>query len=204
MLNDLKAFFPATFELAFFAFLLAVIMEVSPGVISAINRNKLVDHISRVISLPGVSTPLFWSALLLQFVFYYKLGWLPSVGRSSIEIHRFTGFILLDSVLNLNWAALSDALKRLILPAVTLAFYSMGYLVRITRESMLEVLESEYVAMAKAKCLPQRIIYYRHALKNAVIPRLLGFNLLGDGIRDALDPKLRRITEVKWKEKISS
>jgi peptide/nickel transport system permease protein len=95
-----------------------------------------------------------------------------------VEIRRYTGFILLDSVLNGNWEALSDAFRRLILPAVTLAFYSMGYLVRITRGSMLEVLESDYVAMAKAKGLPERIVYYRHALKNAIIPPItvLGIN----------------------------
>jgi peptide/nickel transport system permease protein len=178
VLDDLKAFFPATFELAFLAFLLAIIMGIPLGVVSALKRNRLIDHISRAVSLLGVSTPLFWSALLLQFLFYYKLGWLPAVGRSMIEIRRYTGFILLDSVLNGNWEALSDAFRRLILPAVTLAFYSMGYLVRITRGSMLEVLESDYVAMAKAKGLPERIIYYRHALKNAIIPPItvLGIN----------------------------
>jgi ABC-type dipeptide/oligopeptide/nickel transport system permease component len=178
VMKDLQAFFPATFELAFFAFLLAIVIGIPLGVISALKRNKLVDHIARIVSLTGVSTPLFWSALLLQFIFYYKLGWLPAVGRSMIEINRYTGFILLDSVLNGNWEALSDAFGRLILPAVTLAFYSMGYLVRITRGSMLEVLESDYVAMAKAKGLPQRIVYYRHALKNAIIPPItvLGIN----------------------------
>jgi peptide/nickel transport system permease protein len=153
-------------------------MGIPLGVISALKRNKLIDHVARIVALTGVSTPLFWSALLLQFIFYYKLGWLPAVGRSMIEIHRYTGFILLDSVLNRNWAALSDAFRRLVLPAVTLAFYSMGYLVRITRGSMLEVLESDYVAMAKAKGLPERIVYYRHALKNAIIPPItvLGIN----------------------------
>lgn len=178
VMKDLKAFFPATFELAFFAFLLAIVIGVPLGVVSALKRNKLVDHVARIVALTGVSTPLFWSALLLQFIFYYKLGWLPAVGRSMIQINRYTGFILLDSVLNRNWAALSDAMRRLILPAVTLAFYSMGYLVRITRGSMLEVLESDYVTMAKAKGLPQRIIYYRHALKNAIIPPItvLGIN----------------------------
>ncbi len=178
VLDDLKTFFPATFELAFCAFLLAVIIGVPLGVISAIKRNKMIDHFSRVISLLGVSTPLFWSALLLQFLLYFKLGWLPAFGRLSVEIHRFTGFILLDSVLNRSWVAFADGFKRLILPSVTLAFYTMGYLVRITRGSMLEVLESEYVAMAKAKGLPERIINYRHALKNAIIPPItvLGIN----------------------------
>jgi len=170
VLTDLKAFFPATFELAFFAFVLAIVIGIPLGVVSALRRNRPTDHFSRVVALVGVSTPLFWSALLMQFFFYYKLGWVPAFGRLSVEINRYTGFVLLDSVLNWNWSAFGDAATRLILPAVTLAFYTMGYLVRITRGSMLEVLESDYVLTAKAKGLPARIVIYRHALKNAIIP----------------------------------
>ena len=178
VLTDLKAFFPATFELAFFAFILAILIGIPLGVISALRRNRPTDHFSRFVALAGVSTPLFWSALLMQFFFYYKLGWFPAFGRLAVEINRYTGFVLLDSILNGNLAALGDALSRLILPTVTLAFYTMGYLVRITRGSMLEVLESEYVTTAKAKGLPRRIVIYRHALKNAIIPPItvLGVN----------------------------
>ena len=178
VLTDLKAFFPATFELAFFAFVLAIVIGIPLGVISALRRNRPTDHFSRVVALAGVSTPLFWSALIMQFFFYYKLGWVPAFGRLSVEINRYTGFVLLDSILNGNLSALGDAATRLILPAVTLAFYTMGYLVRITRGSMLEVLESEYVTTARAKGLPRRIVIYRHALKNAIIPPItvLGIN----------------------------
>jgi len=178
VLTDLKAFFPATFELAFFAFVLAIVIGIPLGVVSALRRNEPTDHFSRVVALTGVSTPLFWSALLMQFLFYYKLRWLPAFGRLSVEINRYTRFVLLDSVLNWNWSAFGDAATRLILPAFTLAFYTMGYLVRITRGSMLEVLESEYVVTAKAKGLPQRVVIYRHALKNAIIPPItvLGIN----------------------------
>jgi ABC-type dipeptide/oligopeptide/nickel transport system permease component len=176
--DDLKAFFPATFELALCAFFLAIALGIPLGVVSALRRNRPTDHFSRVIALTGVSTPLFWSALLLQFLFYFKLGWLPAMGRSTIDISRYTGFVLLDSILNWNWTAFGDAAIHMILPALTLAFYSMGYLVRITRGSMLEVLEAEYVITAKAKGLPRKIVIYRHALKNAIIPPLtvLGVN----------------------------
>ena len=178
VLTDLKAFFPATFELAILAFILAITIGIPLGVVSALRRNRPMDHLSRFVALGGVSTPLFWSALLMQFFFFYKLGWFPAIGRLSVDIERYTGFVVLDSILNGNAAALGDALKHLVLPAVTLAFYSMGYLVRITRASMLEVLESEYVITAKSKGLPRRIVIYRHALKNAIIPPLtvLGMN----------------------------
>jgi len=176
--QDLKAFFPATFELAFVAFILAILMGIPLGVISALRRNRPTDHFTRVIALAGVSTPLFWSALLLQFLFYYKWPILPAMGRLSVEIERYTGFVFIDCILNWNWPAFGDAVLHMILPAFTLAFYSMGYLVRITRGSMLEVLESEYVTTAKAKGLPRRIVVYRHALKNAIIPPItvLGVN----------------------------
>ncbi len=178
VLTDLQAFVPATFELAIFAFILAIVIGIPLGVVSALRRNKPTDHFSRFVALAGVSMPLFWSALLMQLLFYYKLGWFPAIGRLTVDIERYTGFVLLDSILNGNMAALGDALKHLVLPVVTLAFYSMGYLVRITRASMLEVLESEYVTTAKSKGLPGRIVIYRHALKNAIIPPLtvLGMN----------------------------
>lgn len=178
VLKDLGHFFPATFELAISAFILAVIIGIPLGVISALKRNKIIDHFSRIIALTGVSTPLFWSALLLQFFIYYKLGWLPAGGRCEVELHRITGFVLLDSLITHNMTAFVDSLRRLILPSFTLAFYSMGYLVRITRGSMLEVLESEYIMTAKSKGLPGRIVTYRHALRNAIIPPLtvLGIN----------------------------
>jgi ABC-type dipeptide/oligopeptide/nickel transport system permease component len=169
VLDDLKAFFPATFELAIFSFLISL-LGIPFGVISALKRNKMIDHVSRVFSLMGASTPLFWMALLLQFVFYYKLGWLPAAGRVEVPLERITGMVLIDSVITGNSAAFVDALSRLAMPSFCMAFWSMGYLVRITRSSMLEVLNTEYIMTAKAKGLPQRIVNYRHALKNAIVP----------------------------------
>ena len=169
VLDDLKSFFPATFELAIFSFVISL-LGIPFGVISALKRNKMIDHVSRVFSLAGASTPLFWMALLLQFIFYFKLGWLPAAGRLEVPLERITGMVLIDSVLAGNKEALIDALRRLAMPAFCMAFWSMGYLVRITRSSMLEVLNTEYIMTAKAKGLPQRIVNYRHALKNAIIP----------------------------------
>ncbi len=172
VLEDLKHFFPATFELAIVAFIISIALGVPLGILSAVKRNSFVDHFSRVIALLGVSTPLFWLGLLAQFVFYFKLGWLPAGGRCEVDLQRITGFVLLDSLITHNMPAFLDALKRLVLPSLTLAFYSMGYLVRITRGSMLEALQSEYVVTARAKGLPRRVVIYRHALKNALIPPL--------------------------------
>lgn len=172
VLKDLIDYFPATFELAMIAFFLAVFVGVPLGAISAIRRNSWIDHISRVFSLIGVSAPIFWSALLLQFFFYFKLNWLPAGGRISIPINHITGFVLLDSLLQGNWTAFANAITHFILPAFTLAFFIMGYIVRITRSSMLEVLGTEYIVTAKAKGLPTWVIYFRHAFRNAVIPPL--------------------------------
>lgn len=169
VLEDLKSFFPATFELAIFSFIISL-LGIPFGVISALKRNKVIDHVSRVVSLTGASTPLFWMALLLQFVFYYKLGWLPAAGRVEVPLERITGMVLIDSLITGNMAAFKDALSRLAMPSFCMAFWSMGYLVRITRSSMLEVLNAEYIVTAKAKGIPQRIVHYRHALKNAIIP----------------------------------
>jgi peptide/nickel transport system permease protein len=169
VLDDLKAFFPATFELAIFSFIISL-AGIPFGVISALKRNKMLDHVSRVFSLAGASTPLFWMALLLQFIFYYKLGLLPAAGRLEVPLDRVTGMVLIDSVITGNSAAFVDALRRLAMPSFCMAFWSMGYLVRITRSSMLEVLNTEYIVTAKAKGVPQRIVNYRHALKNAIIP----------------------------------
>jgi ABC-type dipeptide/oligopeptide/nickel transport system permease component len=169
VLEDLKSFFPATFELAIFSFIISL-LGIPFGVISALKRNKMIDHISRVFSLTGASTPLFWMALILQFIFYFKLGWLPAAGRLEVPLERITGMVLIDSVITGNGEALIDALQRLAMPSFCMAFWSMGYLVRITRSSMLEVLNTEYIMTAKAKGLPQRIVNYRHALKNAIVP----------------------------------
>ena len=174
VLDDLKAFFPATFELAIFSFIISL-LGIPFGVISALKRNKMIDHVSRVFSLAGASTPLFWMALLLQFIFYFKLGWLPAAGRVEVPLERITGMVLIDSVITGNSAAFVDALSRLAMPSFCMAFWSMGYLVRITRSSMLEVLNTEYIMTAKAKGLPQRVVNYRHALKNAIIPPLLSW-----------------------------
>jgi len=169
VLEDLKDRFPATFELTIFAFILAVVIGLPLGVVSALKRNKPIDHLSRFISLMGVSTPLFWFAMMLQLIFYYRLGWLPASGRIDVEVERITGFLIVDSIMAGNMPALLSTLWHLVLPATCMAFWSLAYFVRITRSSMLENLEADYATTAKAKGLPERIVNYKHVLRNAII-----------------------------------
>jgi len=125
-------------------------------VLSAVYRNSLLDHFCRILSLIGVSTPVFWLGLVLLLIFYFKLGWLPEPGRLDImliEPERITGVLLIDSVIAWDWEVFFDALKHLILPASVLGLVGMAGIARITRSSMLEVLSQEYVKTARIKGL---------------------------------------------------
>lgn len=140
------------------------------GIISAVKRNTVLDWAFMTFSVSGVSVPIFFLGLLLLIIFS---GVLPSFGRLGlryVEFERITGFYLLDSLLRLDFEVFLDALKHLILPAFTLATVPMAVISRMTRTSMLEVLESDYIRTAKAKGLSMRRIILRHALKNAMIP----------------------------------
>lgn len=169
--------FPYTVELSVAAIILTVIIGLPLGIISAIKNNKLPDHVSRIIALTGYSTPSYWFGFLLQLVFFYYFSlWglphLPSSGASSMlgEVPPITGMPVLDGILGGNLAYTLDALAHLILPAFSLAFISLGFLARIVRASMLEVLRQDYITLARSKGLKERVVIYRHALKNALIP----------------------------------
>jgi peptide/nickel transport system permease protein len=171
--RDIAEYLPATIELALWAALLTVIMGIPLGVLSAVRRNGAVDLSSRLVALLGVTMPAFWLGLILQVVFFRGLGWLPAGGRIDAFITlppRLTGFIVFDSVLAGNWAAAASALQHLILPAVTLAFGSVSVVTRMTRATMLEVLREDYVRTARAKGLAARVVIYKHALRNAMVP----------------------------------
>jgi peptide/nickel transport system permease protein len=150
----------------------AVLVGVFLGVFSAIYRNKSIDHFSRVFSILGVSMPVFWLGLLLLLLFYYHLGLLPGGGRNSLFIFppRITGLLLLDSILVGDWTAFWDGLSHIILPAFVLGYASAASIARIMRASMLDILRQDFIRTAKSKGLPKRVVIYRHALKNALIP----------------------------------
>jgi peptide/nickel transport system permease protein len=189
ILVDLSAYLPATLELVFFSMLLAVVIGIPVGVLAGSRRNRWFDHVARVFSIAGTSMPSFWLGLLLILLFFSKLELLPIGSRVSRDvmlynpIRNITGSYLLDSLLTGNWVALKSAVIHLILPGFTLALYDIGLTIRMTRSNMIEVLSEKYILAARAAGLPNRMIIFKYALRNAIIPTL---NLLGLGFVYAL------------------
>ena len=172
VLHDLMRRFPATVELALSAILIAVLIGIPAGIVSAVWRNSIFDGCSRLIALTGVSMPIFWLGLMLAWVFGVMLGWLPTGFRlgTSITLTPVTHFNLLDSLITSNGAAFTASLRHLVLPAVALSTIPMAVINRMTRASLLEVLSQDYIRTAEAKGLPQRGVILRHAMRNALLP----------------------------------
>ncbi|MBI3457662.1 MAG: ABC transporter permease [Candidatus Rokubacteria bacterium] len=172
VLTDLLSRFPATVELATAAIVLAILFGVPIGIVSAVWRKSFVDSVSRVWALTGVSMPIFWLGVMLAWVFGVELRWLPTGFRldSSTTFQPWTNFVILDAALQGNWAALRDAVRHLILPAVALATIPLAVIARMTRASMLEVLSRDYIRTAEAKGLRQATVILHHALRNALLP----------------------------------
>lgn len=178
ILTDLKTYLPATLELVITGMIVAVLIGIPLGVLSGARKDSLLDHASRLLAVAGVSMPTFWMALLLQFFFFGKLKLLPLCSRVDREISLFhpvqqiTGFYVIDSLVSGNWPALRSTLVHLVLPAFTLSTYAIGLTIRMTRSTMIEVLEEQYITAARAAGIPERTILFRLALKNAIIPTL--------------------------------
>ncbi len=147
----LLARYPATLELTVCGLLVAVLIALPVGIISAVRQNSVIDNISRVLALATTSIPSFWLGLLLMLLFSLQLRWLPASGRAGALW---------------SW----DGLKHIIMPAVTLGAMATGILMRLVRSAMLEVLRADYLNTARAKGLRERTVIYRHALRNALIP----------------------------------
>ncbi|MGK3111954.1 ABC transporter permease [Candidatus Pantoea formicae] len=184
VLEDLKNFFPATLELAFCALLIALVVGVPLGVLSAVYKNRWLDHLVRLLALTGISTPAFWLGLGVIVLFYGKLNLLPGGGRLDDWLDpptRVTGFYLIDSLLSGDLDVFFNALTHLILPATTLAFVHLGIVARQIRSAMLEQLSEDYVRTALASGLSKFTIVVRYALPNALIPSVTVLGLaLGD------------------------
>lgn len=164
--------FPATVELAICAIIIATILGILLGIISAVKKNSWLDHISMVTALIGVSIPIFWLGILLIIVFAGNLGWLPAQGRIDTLLRpaSLTGFYLIDSLVEGNMESFGSALKHLVLPSVALAMYSMAIIARMTRSTMLDTLSQDYIRTARAKGIKEGQVIRRHALANALIP----------------------------------
>ena len=174
VLADLLHRFPATVELALAAILLALMIGIPVGIISAVWRNSHFDGLSRLLALTGVSMPIFWLGLMLAWFFGVELGWLPTGFRldTDVSVRPVTNVYLLDSLLTGNRQAFLSSLRHLLLPAACLGTIPLAVIARMTRASLLEVLSQEYIRTAEAKGLPKREVVLRHAMRNALLPIL--------------------------------
>lgn len=174
VLADLKARLPASAELTLFGLILSLIIAVPLGIIAAVRQGSWIDHICRAVATAGVSLPVFFSGLLLVYVFYFILQWSPApLGRLDVFASapdQVTGFYLLDSLIALDMETFRASLAQLILPGVTLAIFALAPIARITRASMLAALSAEFVRTAKASGLSPRRVIMTYAFRNAMLP----------------------------------
>jgi peptide/nickel transport system permease protein len=169
--HDLATFIPATAELALLSILIASVFGVGFGVIAAMRRNRLTDHLLRVVSLGGISMPTFWIALVAVYLFFYRLGWFPGGGRlepGTTAPPHVTGLYTIDALLAGQWSLVVEALHHLVLPALVLAAFNVSLLTRYTRSAVLEVVGNDYVRAGRAKGLPERIVVTRYILRAAL------------------------------------
>ncbi len=178
--DDLKRYLPATIELGLYAFILSTIVGIPLGVASAVRRDSFVDHISRFVSITGLALPIFWLALMLQFLFFGKLGWFPDGQRLPTNMdppRQITSLYVVDSLLTGNWTTLWASVQHLVLPVFVLAYGSLAVVTRMVRGSMIEVLSQDYIRTARSKGLRQNTIVVKHALKNALLPTVTSLGL---------------------------
>lgn len=188
---------PTTIELGFTALVIAILVGIPMGVISAVKRNSLVDVVTMIGANTGVSMPVYWLGLMLAYIFALLLKdtpfWLPPAGRLSAGLvaipffevfgwnivagsgtYKFLDFfsnmIIFNSVITRDWVVLSDAVKHLILPSVALSTIPLAIIARMTRSSMLEVLRLDYIRTARAKGLREWLVILKHAFRNALLP----------------------------------
>ncbi len=198
VLKDLQQFFPATLELTLAAMMFTIFFGIPLGVIAAIYRDHWPDHAARILALVGVSVPVFWLGLLLLNVFYFHLNWLPGPGRLDANLSpppTRTGLYTLDSLLAGQWETFKNALAHLFMPALVLGAYTMGAVSRMTRSSLLDVLDQDYMRTAKAKGLSNWAQIVRHALRNALIPTI---TIVGLAFGDLMSGAVLTETIFSW------
>lgn len=172
---------PATVELALASLLVAIVIALPIGVYSAIRHNSLWDHSGMTLALVGISVPNFWLGIMLIFFLGGQLNLLPVAGRLTygVNVAPVTNLVLLDALIEGNLAGFWDAVKHLLLPAVTLGTSFAAIITRISRSSVLEVIRQDYITTARAKGLSERRVIWKHTLRNALITiiTILGLQL---------------------------
>jgi len=172
--TEIAARLPASAELTLLGLIVSMAIAVPLGILAATRPGSWLDHACRILSTAGVSLPVFFTGLVLVYVFYYLLGWAPApLGRLDVFYSappHITGFYLIDSLLTGNGEVFVAALKQLILPALTLAIFSLAPIARMTRASMLAVLASDFVRTARASGLSPFTVIVTYAFRNAMIP----------------------------------
>jgi peptide/nickel transport system permease protein len=174
VLKEIKNRLPASAELTLFGLVLAIVIAVPLGILAAVKQGSWIDHICRVVATAGVSLPVFFTGLLLVYLFYFKLGWSPApLGRLdafATPPPQVTGFYLIDSLLARNLESFRASLSQLLLPGFTLCIFSLAPITRMTRASMLAVLASDFVRTARASGLNDRTVIITYAFRNAMLP----------------------------------
>lgn len=181
IVNEIGVRLLATIELSMAAMLIATILGIAAGVVSSVKQYSIFDYGSMFLALIGVSMPIFWLGLMLIYLLSVKFPVLPMMGRITmgLEAPPVTGLVVIDTLIAGQLGGFLDSLRHLILPSFTLATIPMAIVARITRSSMLEVLNKDYVRTARAKGLDEIVVILRHALRNAFLPvvTVLGLNL---------------------------
>lgn len=178
--EDIARFFPATLELALSTMAVYVILSIPLGILGAVHKGRVADIVIRSGVALGAGAPAFWVGIMLQLLFFYRLGWLPSSGRFDLGIPeppRLTGLLTVDSLLAGNTHAFWVAVKYMVLPVAASVFSYLALGVKITRAMMIHTLERDYIRTARAKGLRERIVLYKHALRNAMIPIVTAFGI---------------------------
>jgi peptide/nickel transport system permease protein len=183
--QELRARVPATIELSLYALAFAVTLGVPLGIIAALNHDRWPDHLARFVTLLGTSIPVFWLGLLLLYVFFYQLKWLPGPGRLDVGMRpppTITGMVTVDALVQGDWTVFWAALRRLVLPSIVLGSFSMGIVARMLRSSLLASMGDDYVRTARAKGLAEQSVVASHALRNALIPTVTVLGLTTAGL----------------------
>lgn len=198
VINELKSYIPPTFELVLISTVFAVIIGIPLGLYSAKKKDKLLDHFCRFFSVGAVSLPTFWVALFLQLIFYRWLQVLPLGGQIDArlkllyEIPKITGMLTFDTLITGNITLFVDALKHIVLPAITISLYPIGLVARMTRSALLEILGEDYIKSAKSYGLKDNLILWKYALKNSlgttatVLALSIGYTLVNTFLVEAI------------------